>query len=129
MLLPIDRHAIDTVLWFGSHEKLMTSEDNGHGTRRAAAKQVAKDGAAWIKANRGALLGKSTESRARCWRRAGRGVYHSHTTREPSVSYAPQWRKPWAVYLEIREVGWMTGFEPATSGATVRRSATELHPP
>jgi hypothetical protein len=23
----------------------------------------------------------------------------------------------------------MTGFEPATSGATVRRSATELHPP
>ena len=26
-------------------------------------------------------------------------------------------------------VGWVTGFEPATSGATVRRSATELHPP
>ena len=29
----------------------------------------------------------------------------------------------------ILELGWMTGFEPATSGATVRRSATELHPP
>jgi hypothetical protein len=27
------------------------------------------------------------------------------------------------------ELGWMTGFEPATSGATVRRSTTELHPP
>jgi hypothetical protein len=26
-------------------------------------------------------------------------------------------------------LGWMTGFEPATSGATVRRSTTELHPP
>ena len=26
-------------------------------------------------------------------------------------------------------MGWMTGFEPATSGATVRRSTTELHPP
>src|SRR5262249_46823469 len=26
-------------------------------------------------------------------------------------------------------LGWVTGFEPATSGATVRRSATELHPP
>jgi hypothetical protein len=26
-------------------------------------------------------------------------------------------------------VGWVTGFEPATSGATVRRSAAELHPP
>jgi hypothetical protein len=29
----------------------------------------------------------------------------------------------------IGRLGWMTGFEPATSGATVRRSATELHPP
>jgi hypothetical protein len=27
------------------------------------------------------------------------------------------------------ELGWMTGFEPATSGATVRRSTAELHPP
>ena len=26
-------------------------------------------------------------------------------------------------------LGWMTGFEPATSGATVRRSTAELHPP
>jgi hypothetical protein len=29
----------------------------------------------------------------------------------------------------FRELGWMTGFEPATSGATVRRSTAELHPP
>src|SRR5262245_20452372 len=26
-------------------------------------------------------------------------------------------------------MGWVTGFEPATSGATVRRSTAELHPP
>src|SRR5262245_55890013 len=28
-----------------------------------------------------------------------------------------------------KSVGWVTGFEPATSGATVRRSTAELHPP
>lgn len=26
-------------------------------------------------------------------------------------------------------MGWVTGFEPATSGATVRRSTAELYPP
>ena len=26
-------------------------------------------------------------------------------------------------------IGWMTGFEPATTGSTDRRSAVELHPP
>ena len=31
--------------------------------------------------------------------------------------------------VEFCELGWMTGFEPATSGATVRRSTAELHPP
>src|SRR5215211_6048562 len=29
----------------------------------------------------------------------------------------------------VSEVGWMTGLEPATSGATVRCSTFELHPP
>jgi hypothetical protein len=28
-----------------------------------------------------------------------------------------------------RRLGWVTGFEPATSGATVRRSTAELYPP
>jgi hypothetical protein len=31
--------------------------------------------------------------------------------------------------VAVGEVGWVTGFEPATSGATVRRSTAELHPP
>ena len=31
--------------------------------------------------------------------------------------------------IGVQSLGWMTGFEPATSGATVRRSTTELHPP
>ena len=31
--------------------------------------------------------------------------------------------------FEFWMLGWMTGFEPATSGATVRRSTAELHPP
>jgi hypothetical protein len=34
-----------------------------------------------------------------------------------------------AILSGVYVVGWMTGFEPATSGATVRRSTTELHPP
>jgi hypothetical protein len=29
----------------------------------------------------------------------------------------------------LDELGWVRGFEPPTSGATVRRSALELHPP
>ena len=33
------------------------------------------------------------------------------------------------VYGEFGEVGWMTGLEPAASGATVRCSTFELHPP
>src|ERR1051325_3697858 len=28
-----------------------------------------------------------------------------------------------------RRLGWVTGFEPATSGSTIRRSTPELHPP
>ena len=31
--------------------------------------------------------------------------------------------------ISEENVGWVTGFEPATSGATVRRSTPELHPP
>ena len=51
ILAPIDRHAIETVLRFGSHEKSTISEDNGHGTWQAAAKQAAKDVVAWLNAN------------------------------------------------------------------------------
>src|ERR1043166_4864711 len=31
--------------------------------------------------------------------------------------------------LQDWKLGWVTGSEPATSGATVRRSTTELYPP
>ena len=34
-----------------------------------------------------------------------------------------------AMAVRVEKLGWMTGFEPATSGATVRRSTAELHPP
>jgi hypothetical protein len=45
------------------------------------------------------------------------------------LAVSTQFQEGRADSLGFRELGWMTGFEPATSGATVRRSATELHPP
>ena len=47
------------------------------------------------------------------WLRKVRSLYHGQRVTDSAARY----------------VGWVTGFEPATSGATVRRSATELHPP
>src|SRR5436309_1405715 len=40
-----------------------------------------------------------------------------------------QSRKPKAESRQACRLGWVTGFEPATSGATVRRSTAELYPP
>src|SRR5207249_11694769 len=37
--------------------------------------------------------------------------------------------KPKAQSRQACRLGWVTGFEPATSGATVRRSTAELYPP
>jgi hypothetical protein len=55
VVIPIDRHAIDTTLHFGTHEKAFTSDDNGNGTWRHAARQVAKDLTVWVTANREAI--------------------------------------------------------------------------
>ncbi len=37
--------------------------------------------------------------------------------------------EPTCAYWRSEVLGWMTGIEPATSGTTIRRSTTELHPP
>jgi hypothetical protein len=55
MFLPIKRRAIDSVLHVAAYEKAITSEDENNDHWKAAAKQVVKDVAAWVKANRSRL--------------------------------------------------------------------------
>ena len=59
-------------------------------------------------------------------RRAGLLVlYHLNRTRKKA-----RLRRAFRAYSTyVVESGWMTGFEPATTGSTDRRSAVELHPP
>ncbi|MEO8361739.1 MAG: hypothetical protein ABI672_17020 [Vicinamibacteria bacterium] len=55
MMMPVRRRAIDIVLRVGSVQREMTSEPEGDDRWKAAAKQVVKDVAAFVDANRAAL--------------------------------------------------------------------------
>lgn len=57
MVVPFDRRSVETVIRVGDYEKTTVSESEAGGTWRNAAKQVAKDLAVWVEANR-ARLGK-----------------------------------------------------------------------
>ena len=52
---------------------------------------------------------------------------------ELTPGLAPQAASNWFAAKELNwafcVLGWVTGFEPATSGSTIRRSTPELHPP
>ena len=55
-MIPIDRHAIDTILRVGAYEKAISSEEpNGAGWKYVA-RVVVKDVSAWLEANRSALV-------------------------------------------------------------------------
>ncbi|MEO5760739.1 MAG: hypothetical protein ABIR28_00360 [Vicinamibacteria bacterium] len=55
MMMPVRRRAIDIILRVGSVQREMTSEPEGDDRWKAAAKQLVKDVAAFVDANRAAL--------------------------------------------------------------------------
>lgn len=60
-MVPIDRHAIDTLLRVGTYEKAITSEEpNGAGWAYVA-RLVVKDVTAWVGANRAALVKQTAD--------------------------------------------------------------------
>lgn len=55
MFMPVKRRAIDSILRYGTYEKPMTSEDEGHEKWSYAARSVVRDMTVWVEANRAAM--------------------------------------------------------------------------